>query len=81
MSGFLAQAGVGWHVDTGVHAQRLILGGVFDAFPRLQMIVGHNFEILSWTAWRANYSFPPTDTGLKRTIIEYLRENFMTEYW
>ena len=25
--------------------------------------------------WHANYSFPPTDTGLKRTIIEYLREN------
>jgi predicted TIM-barrel fold metal-dependent hydrolase len=72
----LALAGVGWHVDTGIHALRLILGGVFDAFPRLQIIVGHNFEILSWTAWRATYSFPPKDAGLKHNIIDYLRENF-----
>jgi uncharacterized protein len=76
VSGFLALAGVGWHVDTGIHALRLILGGVFDAFPRLQIIVGHNFEILSWTAWRATYSFPPKDAGLKHNIIDYLRENF-----
>ncbi len=76
VSGFLALAGVGWHVDTGLHALRLILGGVFDAFPRLQIIVGHNFEILSWTGWRATYAFPPKDTGLKRHVIDYLRENF-----
>jgi len=76
VSGFFALAGVGWHVDTGLHCLRLILGGVFDAFPRLQMIVGHHFEILSWTAWRATYGFPPKDTGLKRHIVDYLRENF-----
>jgi hypothetical protein len=76
VSGFLALAGVGWHVDTGLHALRLILGGVFDAFPGLRVIVGHNFEILSWTAWRATYAFPPKDTGLKRHVIDYLRENF-----
>jgi predicted TIM-barrel fold metal-dependent hydrolase len=76
VSGFLALAGVGWHVDTGLHALRLILGGVFDAFPRLQIIVGHNFEILSWTSWRATYAFPPKDTGLKGYIIDYLRQNF-----
>ena len=33
-------AGVGWHIDTGIHCLRLILGGVFDRFPRLQVIVG-----------------------------------------
>ncbi len=76
VSGFLALAGVGWHVETGLHALRLILGGLFDAFPRLQIIVGHNFEILSWTSWRATYAFPPKDTGLKGHIIDYLRENF-----
>lgn len=48
---------------------------MFDAFPRLQVIVGHNFEILSWAAWRSNYSFPTKESGLKRTIIEYLREH------
>jgi uncharacterized protein len=76
VSGFLALAGVGWHVDTGLHALRLILGGLFDAFPRLQMIVGHHLEILAWTAWRAAYGFPPEDTGLRRHIMDYIRENF-----
>ncbi|HEY3991027.1 MAG TPA: amidohydrolase family protein [Acidobacteriaceae bacterium] len=77
ISAFLSIAGVGWHIDTGVSALRLILGGVFDRFPALQIIVGHNFEILSWSAWRMDYSFPlGKNGGLKRTIKEYLRENF-----
>lgn len=76
VSAVLAMAGSGWHIDTGLHCLRLILGGVFDRFPKLQIIVGHQFEALSWMAWRADYSFPPNQTGLKRTIKEYLRENF-----
>jgi hypothetical protein len=77
VSTFLAIAGCGWHIDVGIHCIRLILGGVFDRFPGLQIIVGHNFEILSWMAWRADYGFPPNKNGgLKRTIKEYLRENF-----
>jgi predicted TIM-barrel fold metal-dependent hydrolase len=31
----------------GVHCIRLIMGGVFDWSPALQIIVGHNLEILS----------------------------------
>jgi uncharacterized protein len=77
VSAFLSIAGAGWHIDNGVHCLRLILGGVFDRFPRLQIIVGHHLEILSWTAWRADYGFPlGKNGGLKRTIKEYLRENF-----
>jgi predicted TIM-barrel fold metal-dependent hydrolase len=33
-------------------------------------------ETLSWWAWRADYVLSPNLTGLKRTIKEYLRENF-----
>ena len=76
VSAKLAVAGLGWHIDTGIHCVRLILGGVFDRFPKLQVIVGHHFEALSWMAWRTDYSFPPEESGLKRTIKEYLRENF-----
>lgn len=77
ISAFLALAGVGWHIDVGVHCLRLILGGVFDRFPALQVIVGHNLEILSWSAWRMDYSFPlGKNGGLKRTVKEYLRQNF-----
>jgi uncharacterized protein len=77
VSAFLSIAGVGWHIDTGVHCLRLVMGGVFDRFPALQIIVGHHFEILAWSAWRMDYSFPvKKNGGLKRTIKEYLRENF-----
>jgi predicted TIM-barrel fold metal-dependent hydrolase len=72
----LVTAGGGWHIDTGIHCMRLILGGVFDRFPKLQIIVGHQFETLSWWAWRADYAFSLKQSGLKRTIKEYLRENF-----
>lgn len=76
VSGWLAQAGVGWHFDTGVHCLRLILRGVFDKFPRLQIIAGHHFELLSWIAWRAQYSFPPNETGLKKWTLDYILQNF-----
>jgi predicted TIM-barrel fold metal-dependent hydrolase len=76
VSGRLAVAGLGWHLDTGIHCIRLILGGVFDRFPALQVIVGHHFEALSWMAWRTDYSFPTAESGLQRTVKEYLRDNF-----
>jgi predicted TIM-barrel fold metal-dependent hydrolase len=76
VSAFLSIAGGGWHIDNGIHCLRLILGGVFDRFPALQIIVGHNLEILSWMAWRADYGFPSKTSGLKRSIKEYLRQNF-----
>jgi predicted TIM-barrel fold metal-dependent hydrolase len=77
VSALLSIAGLGWHIDTGIHSIRLILGGVFDKFPALQIIVGHHFEALSWMAWRTDYGFPPgKNGGLKRSVKEYLRENF-----
>jgi predicted TIM-barrel fold metal-dependent hydrolase len=72
----LAAAGAGWHIDTGIHCLRLILGGVFDRNPALQIIVGHQFEALSWMAWRADYVFPVNESGVQRTVSEYLRQNF-----
>ena len=36
-----ATFGWGWHMETGVHALRMILGGVFDRYPRLELILGH----------------------------------------
>jgi predicted TIM-barrel fold metal-dependent hydrolase len=40
----LAVGGWGWHVDTGLHTVRLIVRGVFDRFPNLQVIIGHMGE-------------------------------------
>ena len=33
--------GWAWHIETAVHVIRMILGGVFDRFPKLQIVIGH----------------------------------------
>src|SRR5829696_4662486 len=41
VAGLLATAAWGWHVETATHVLRLILGGAFDRYPNLQLVVGH----------------------------------------
>jgi predicted TIM-barrel fold metal-dependent hydrolase len=36
----------GWHVDVGLHILRLYSAGLFDRYPKLKMIIGHNGEDL-----------------------------------
>ncbi|MGE3159765.1 MAG: amidohydrolase family protein, partial [Xanthobacteraceae bacterium] len=36
-----ASSGWGWHIETAVHLLRMILGGVFDRYPKLQIAIGH----------------------------------------
>lgn len=38
----------GFAAETGLHAMRLIFGGVFDRHPRLQVVLGHLGEGLPW---------------------------------
>jgi len=74
VSYMLANAGWGWHIETAVHVIRLILGGVFDRYPRLQVIIGHLGEGLPFMIRRLD-TMPPTLTKLERPISAYLREN------
>lgn len=71
-----AGAGWGWHHETGTHALRMILGGVFDRFPRLQIMLGHHGETIPFLVPRIERNFPQQMTGLDRSVREYLRENF-----
>jgi gamma-resorcylate decarboxylase len=67
----------GFGVETGTHAVRLILGGVFDRHPRLQMVLGHLGEALPFLVWRLEHRFLMRSNGklLDRTVSEYLRQN------
>ena len=38
--------GWGWHIETAVHLLRMILGGVFDRHPKLQVVIGHMGEAI-----------------------------------
>lgn len=49
-----ANAGFEWHIGTAVDALRIILGGVFDQFPKLQLILGHFGETLLFTIKRVD---------------------------
>ena len=75
VSEILATTGWGWHVDTGLHVLRLILGGVFDRFQKLQIIIGHMGEALPSMIWRANSELGPAAKYLKRPVIDYFHRN------
>lgn len=48
----MGTSGFGWHSETALHVMRLFAAGVFDAFPRLKIIVGHFGETLPFMLGR-----------------------------
>ena len=70
-----AAAGWGWHIETAVHLIRMILGGVFDRYPKLQIVIGHLGEGIPFMLPRLNKNFPMEMTKLARPLGAYLREN------
>ncbi|HEV2379445.1 MAG TPA: amidohydrolase family protein [Terriglobia bacterium] len=70
----LAGAGWGWHIETAIHVIRLILGGAFDRYPKLQIVIGHMGEALPFMLQRLDV-MPMAMTKLSRPISAYLREN------
>ena len=70
----LAGPGFGWHIETAVHVLRMVLGGVFDRFPKLQIVIGHMGEGLPFFMQRVGV-MPVELTGLKRPVSDYLRDN------
>ena len=71
----LATAAWGWHVETATHVLRLVLGGAFDRFPGLQLVVGHMGEGLPFFLPRLEAAMPKEITGLERPVGDYLRGN------
>ncbi|SPM33214.1 Predicted metal-dependent hydrolase, TIM-barrel fold [Mycobacterium rhizamassiliense] len=71
----LATVGWGWHINTATHVLRLILGGVFDRYPELQVIIGHMGEGLSFMLPRFDATLTPELTGLEYPVSTYLRHN------
>ncbi|QOZ44728.1 amidohydrolase [Bradyrhizobium sp. CCBAU 53340] len=65
----------GWHIETATHVLRLVLGGVFDRYPALQVVIGHLGEGIPFMIERLNRSFPVQMTKLRRPVADYLRQN------
>jgi predicted TIM-barrel fold metal-dependent hydrolase len=68
-----ATFGLGWHYEAGIQFLRLLLAGVFDAYPNLQIILGHWGEVVLFYLERLN-SLARVAT-LQRPIAEYFRQN------
>jgi 2,3-dihydroxybenzoate decarboxylase len=66
-----------WTCEMSAHALRLVMTGVFDRFPRAQIILGHGGETLPYELWRldSRYALTATDRRVKRPPSEYVRAN------
>jgi predicted TIM-barrel fold metal-dependent hydrolase len=75
----LARAAWGFAVDTSCHFLRIVFAGVFDAYPRLQIILGHLGEGLPFAMHRLNdHTYrAAAKRGLKKTPLQYLKDNML----
>ncbi len=75
-----------WGVETGTMALRIVLSGVFDAFPNAKLIVGHLGENIPYGLWRFESHWAKAISGngvddikqnvkLKKTPTDYFHEN------
>jgi 2,3-dihydroxybenzoate decarboxylase/5-carboxyvanillate decarboxylase len=68
----------GFAVESGTHAIRLLVSGVFDRFPRLKIVLGHMGENVPFHLWRTEHWFQrrPGAYPAKRSPMEVFRQNF-----
>jgi predicted TIM-barrel fold metal-dependent hydrolase len=72
----LAGPAWGWHIETSVHILRMMARGVFDRFPRLQIVIGHMGEGLPFMLERMDsVASRAPNFKLQRSFSAYLREN------
>jgi predicted TIM-barrel fold metal-dependent hydrolase len=72
----LMTAAWGFTVETATQGIRLVLSGVFDAYPGLKIILGHLGESLPFSAWRIDMALArPGNTA------SAFRDTFRSHFW
>ena len=74
----------GFACETGLHALRLMVAGLFDKFPKLQIVLGHCGEALPYWLYRIDFMHGHISVSpryehvgpLKRRAWDYLIDNF-----
>jgi predicted TIM-barrel fold metal-dependent hydrolase len=74
MGMLLSIAGWGWHAELGLHTLRLIVSGLFDRLPELQVIIGHMGEGLPYALARTS-AVLSGPAHLRQTVAEYFQTN------
>lgn len=72
----LQSAAWGYTVETATQGIRLILSGVFDAYPEVKIILGHLGESLPFSVWRIDHVL--SRPGNKPARV---RELFARNFW
>jgi predicted TIM-barrel fold metal-dependent hydrolase len=75
----LARAGWGFAIDCSCHFLRIVFAGVFDAYPKLKIILGHLGEGIPFAMHRLNeHTYAAAkQRGLRKTPLEYLQQNML----
>jgi len=67
----------GFAEETAIHALRLMGSGLFDDYPKLQVVIGHLGERIPYDLWRLDHRLAKVPgRPAKRTMREYFRQNF-----
>jgi uncharacterized protein len=64
---------LGWHYEAGIQFVRLMLAGVFDRYPDLQIILGHWGEVILFYLERLKTL--ARVAKLERPVEDYIRQN------
>lgn len=71
----------GYAAETSLHALSMIMAGVFDRFPKLRIVLGHNGEGIPFQLDRIDNRYKTMNRGgtgkLKRLPGDYFRDNFV----
>jgi len=75
----LDRAAWGWAYETGTHALRIVLSGVFDRFPAATLMIGHMGEGLPFALARLDdrYDFYVADPPIADRPSAYVRRNIL----
>lgn len=67
----------GFAEETAMHALRLMGCGLFDEYPKLQIVLGHLGERIPYDLWRLDHRLAKVPgRPAKRKMGEYFRDNF-----
>lgn len=70
----LSIAGWGWHAEAALHTLRLIVSGVFDRLPKLQLIIGHMGEGVTFALARSSGVLSAA-AHLRQPVAAYFQSN------
>ena len=74
----LLTAAWGFTVETATQGIRLVLSGVFDAYPEVKIILGHLGESLPFSLWRIDQAL--ARRGNRNTSFSF-RDYFCKHFW